>query len=103
MTTLFERSLVAAVLTLAACSSNSSSTHTVGGRVHGIWDGADGVGLQLEAQGVKTLLTVPSNGDFKFPTPLAPGASYIVTVLASPYLHDCAIQSGGNGIVGDDD
>jgi FG-GAP repeat protein len=101
MTTLFERAAVAAVLAIAACSS-SPSTHTVGGRVHGIWDGADGVGLQLEAQGVKTLLTVPSNGDFEFPTPLAPGASYVVTVLASPYLHDCAIQSGGNGVVGDD-
>src|ERR1041384_7091190 len=102
MTTLFERAAGAAFLTFAACSS-SPSTHTVGGRVHGIWDGGDGIGLQLEAQSVKTLLTVPANGDFAFPTPLAPGASYVVTILASPYLHDCAIQSGGNGSVGDDD
>ena len=102
MTKLFERAVIAAIIGAAACSSSPSS-HTVGGHVRGVWDGADGVGLQLQAQGVTSLLTVPSNGDFHFPTPLAPGASYVVTVLASPYLHTCAVEVGGNGVMSDED
>lgn len=48
-----------------------------------MWDGADGVALRLQADGVDTLLTVTGDGAFEFPAALASGASYSVTVAAS--------------------
>lgn len=77
--------------------------HRVGGRVHGLWDGADGVALRLQADGIDTLLTVAANGDFGFTEPLAPGASYTVTVATNPAKHTCVVDTGGNGTVADVD
>jgi drug/metabolite transporter superfamily protein YnfA len=71
----------------------------VGGRVHGLWDGADGVVLRLQADGIDTLLTVPRNGDFGFAEPLVEGASYTVTVATNPGKHTCVVDAGGNGMV----
>jgi FG-GAP repeat protein len=73
----------------------------VGGRVHGLWDGADGVALRLMADGVDTLLTVSANSEFRFPPQFAPGASYTVTVVSNPVQHTCIVDGGGNGVVGD--
>jgi hypothetical protein len=73
----------------------------VGGRVHGLWDGADGVALRLMADGVDTLLTASANGEFRFPPQFAPGASYTVTVVTNPVQHTCIVDAGGNGVVAD--
>ncbi|HEX3760051.1 MAG TPA: FG-GAP repeat protein, partial [Kofleriaceae bacterium] len=73
----------------------------VGGRVHGLWDGADGVALRLMADGVDTLLTASGNGEFRFPPQFAPGASFTVTVVTNPVQHTCVVDGGGNGTVGD--
>jgi FG-GAP repeat protein len=74
----------------------------VRGRVHGLWDGADGVALRLMANGVDALLTA-SNGEFHFPPQFAPGTSYTVTVLTNPVQHTCIVDGGGNGVVPDTD
>ena len=73
--------------------------HHVGGRLHGLWDGADGVALQLKTDRTTTLLTVSANGSFQFPDLLAPGVSYTVTVTANPVQHTCVVGAGGNGMV----
>lgn len=72
----------------------------VGGTVHGMWTGADGVALRLTADGVDTLYTVTANGPFMFPSRLDEDASYAVTVVSSPGRHTCAIQAGAAGVVG---
>ena len=78
--------------------------HRVGGRVHGLWDGADGVALRLMADGVDTLLTVSANGEFLFEPQFTSGASYTVTVATNPVQHTCVVDGGGNGrIVADAD
>jgi len=75
----------------------------VGGDVRGLWDGADGVVLQLEADGANTLLTASANGAFSFPRPLGSGTSYTVTVATSPAGHTCVVDGGGGGTVADRD
>ena len=94
----------AALITLCGVSSCGSSDHdnAIGGSVRGLWDGADGVALKLQANGVDTLFTVRSNGAFQFPVRLAPGTSYSVTVKSDPYLHTCVVDAAGNGVVEDD-
>lgn len=91
----------AALCGLSACGSSDhdDNTHTLGGSVRGLWNGADGVALKLQADGVDTLLTVQSNGAFQFPARLAPGTSYSVTILTLPYLHTCVVDAAGNGVV----
>jgi trimeric autotransporter adhesin len=71
----------------------------IGGTVHGLWTGADGVALRLTATGVDTLYTVPVNGDFVFPTTLAEGASYVASIASNPARHSCTIVAGANGVV----
>jgi hypothetical protein len=71
----------------------------IGGNVHGLWDGADGVMLRLEAGGVETLLTVPGNGTFSFPVSISEGASYAVTVAKQPGMHTCVIDTDGSGTI----
>jgi hypothetical protein len=68
-------------------------------RVHGLWDGVDGVALRLQADGVDTLLTVPTNGRFSFDQPLAPGTSYTVTVATTAVKHTCTVEAAGNGVI----
>jgi hypothetical protein len=72
---------------------------SVGGTVHGMWTGADGVALRLMADGVDTLYSVPTNGLFSFPQTLVEGASYVVAVASNPTKHTCTIASGVNGVV----
>src|SRR4051812_4519152 len=74
--------------------------HVVG-RVHGLWDHADGVALRLVADGVDTRLTVSTNGEFRFPPQFAPGSSFTVTVVGNPVQHTCVVDGGGNGVVAD--
>jgi hypothetical protein len=75
----------------------------VGGRVHGLWDGANGVALRLRADGVDTLLNVATSGSFRFDESLAPGTFYTVTVATNPVQHTCVVDGGDNGVVADAD
>jgi len=72
----------------------------IGGTVHGMWTGADGVALRLTANDVDTLYTVTSDGPFSFPAGLDEGVSYVATIAANPTRHTCSIASGANGVVG---
>ena len=71
----------------------------IAGRVHGLWDGTDGVVLRLHADGGDVLHTVSTNGPFHFDAVLPAGSPYAVTVAASPAMHDCVIEHGGSGVV----
>ena len=74
------------------CAANS---FTVGGTVTGL----AGAGLVL-ANGTDTV-AVSSNGTFAFPTPIASGGSYLVSVKTPPSspTQSCTI-AGGSGTVG---
>jgi hypothetical protein len=94
----------ALVVVLGACGAvKSEGDRHVGGNVRGLWDGADGVVLELEADGAHTLLTASANGMFSFPKPLGSGTLYTVTVATSPASHSCVVDAGGNGTVADVD
>lgn len=100
--------VVAFMVVVGACGTvepgqQQQQQNSIGGQVRGLWDGADGVALRLEASGVNAILTVPANGGFSFPHKLASGTSYIVTVAGNPANHVCAVESGGNGAIGDAD
>src|SRR5678815_78798 len=75
----------------------------IGGQVRGLWDGADGVALRLQARDTDAFLTVAANGVFQFAERLTPGTSYTVTVAANPVQHTCVVDGGGNGMVTDAD
>jgi hypothetical protein len=60
--------------------------------------GLTGPGLVLQ-DNASDNLSVPTNGNFVFPTHIASGATYDVTILSQPYAH-CAVTSGGTGVVG---
>jgi hypothetical protein len=94
--------LAAACNQLLGIPEATQGRHVVG-RVHGLWDHADGVALRLVADGVDTRLTVSANGDFRFPPQFTPGASYTVTVIGNPVAHTCVVDGGGNGVVADTD
>lgn len=72
----------------------------IGGIVHGLWRGADGVALRLTADGVDTLYTVTANGHFTFSSTLDEGVSYATTIVSNPTKHTCVINSSANGVVG---
>lgn len=71
----------------------------VGGIVHGMWTGADGVALRLTADGIDTLYSATANGAFSFPTTISEGASYVVSLASNPTMHLCTI-SRGKGVAG---
>src|SRR5688572_13103147 len=71
------------------------TTYTVGGSVSGLV----GSGLSLALNGGGNL-TVAANGAFTFPTGLATGASYTVTVVTHPAgpSQVCSVSSGSGAI-----
>ena len=75
-------------------------THTVGGTVAGL----AGTGLVLSLNGGAQTLAIPANGGFTFPTALATGSSYAVTVATQPSgpSQTCSIANG-SGQVGASD
>jgi hypothetical protein len=90
---------------LHACGGGGASTgsggqpaqhYSVGGSVSGL----SGSGLQL-SDGSGTPLSVSANGAFTFPTQVASGASYAITIATQPTnpTQDCAV-SNGSGRVG---
>jgi len=95
---------VLGLLVSAACGfPRPSNVGGIGGHVHGLWDGTDGVVLRLQAEGIDALLAVPTNGIFTFPDPLAEGTRYTVVVAANPPQHVCVVEAGGSGTFADAD
>ncbi len=99
---------VLVVVFCGACNSllgipDATQSSRVGGQVRGLWQGADGVALRLQADGVDTLLTASANGAFSFDTRLVPGTSYTVTVITNPVHHTCVVDGDGNGAVAEED
>ena len=76
-----------------ACTANPPVTYSVGGTVSGL----SGT-VVLQDNGGDNL-TVTANGSFAFPTQLASGAAYAVTVLTQPSGQTCTVSSG-TGTVG---
>jgi hypothetical protein len=99
---------MAVVAGLAGCAqllgvNDVTVERRIGGQVHGLWDGTDGVALRLQAHATDALLTVAANGAFHFAEQLPPGTSYTVTVATSPVQHTCVVDGGGNGMAADAD
>ena len=69
------------------------SAYSVGGTVSGL------TGTVVLQDNVGDNLSVTANGSFTFPTHLAGGAAYSVTVKTQPARQACAV-SGGSGTVG---
>ena len=81
------------ITTVAVTCSNGSS-YTIGGTVSGL----TGTGLVIQNNGGDNL-KVTTNGAGYFPTWLATGSSYYVTVLTQPSGQSCSV-SNGIGTVG---
>src|SRR5581483_8062728 len=77
---------------VVTCTTN---TYTVGGTVTGL----AGTGLALRNNGGDQI-AVGGNGAFTFPTRVASGAAYAVTVAAQPSgpTQTCVVASGGGTI-----
>jgi len=73
-------------------------THTISGRLQGL-----GAGLQVTLMNSGAdPVTLSANGAFAFPTPVAHGGGYAVTVSTQPTGQTCAVSSGsGAGVTGD--
>ncbi|HEX7013313.1 MAG TPA: hypothetical protein VF161_11220 [Steroidobacteraceae bacterium] len=93
--------ILVALFAIGACSNGRGSlgesaeqqeptTVTIGGTVTGL----EGSGLVLQNNGGDDL-TITSNGNFMFATPLDPGATYNVTVLTRPSnpSQTCAVNN----------
>jgi FG-GAP repeat protein len=99
---------VAVVAGLAGCTqllgvNDVTVQRRIGGQVRGLWGGADGVVLRLQAQDTDALLKVAANDAFQFAERFPPGTSYTVTVATNPVQHACVVDGGGKGMVTDDD
>jgi hypothetical protein len=70
-------------------------TYTVGGTVAGLAR----QGLVLE-NGAKDPLAVSADGTFVFPTALADGAEYAVTIASQPEAQTCVVTNGAGKITG---
>jgi hypothetical protein len=80
------------------CANKTSATDTIGGIALGIL----GSGLVLQDNAGDNL-TVSSNGTFTFPTPLASGMPFLVTVLSPPInpYQDCIVTNAAGTTGGD--
>ena len=94
-----------ASLTLAGClpiegPPDVAVAYHIGGRVHGLWNGTDGVALRLQADRVDAVVTVSTTGTFSFPDLLGAGTSYTVSVMGNPAKHACVIAGREIQIIG---
>lgn len=74
----------------------SNATYSVSGSVTGL---ASGTSVVLQNNGGDNV-TVNANGTFVFPTSLATGAAYSVTVLTQPTAQTCTVSNGTGTING---
>ena len=72
-----------------------TSTYTVGGTLSGLAGGQQLTLLDNEGDP----LTLTGNGSFTFPTPVAAGSSYMVTVGTQPTVQVCAVSAGAGSAV----
>jgi subtilisin-like proprotein convertase family protein len=77
-------------------TTGGGSTFTVGGNVGGL----TGAGLVLSLNSGAQTLPVAANGAFTFPTGLANGAPYAVTVGTQPSGQTCSVANGSGTIAG---
>lgn len=71
----------------------SALRYAVGGQVVGLTSAGSGATLLLRNNGADDF-TVPSTGPFTFPTPVAHGAAYSVTVGRQPAGQTCSVSDG---------
>ena len=81
---------------LLPTTSGGPTTYTVGGNVSGL----SGAGLVLSLNAGAQTLPVAASGAFTFPTGLANGAAYAVTVGTQPAGQTCSVASGSGTIAG---
>src|SRR5438034_743650 len=83
--------VVVLAVTVSACGAVETpagevTTHRVGGEVRGLWRGADGVALRLEADGASSLVTAGNGaftGDRSAPIRLPLGATTLALALTA--------------------
>jgi hypothetical protein len=71
--------------------------YAIGGTINGL----RGTGLVLQDNGGDNLTLAADSSSFTFPTPLAGGSAYSVTILTQPANENCSV-SQASGIVGSD-
>ncbi|MGN6520998.1 MAG: reprolysin-like metallopeptidase [Dokdonella sp.] len=76
--------------------TGGGATYTVGGTVGGL----TGSGLVLSLNAGAQTAAVASNGPFVFPTALADGSAYIVTIGTQPSGQTCSVANGSGTIAG---
>jgi subtilisin-like proprotein convertase family protein len=81
---------------LIPTTSGGPTTYTVGGNVGGL----TGSGLVLSLNAGAQTLPVAANGAFTFPTGLADGAAYAVTIGTQPSGQTCSVANGSGTIGG---
>jgi len=82
------------VLDATTSTSTSTVTYTVGGTVNSVIPGST---LVLQNNGGDNL-TVSADGSFSFPTRVANGATYNVTVLTNPTNQVCAVTNASGKV-----
>lgn len=96
------------LLAVAACKfdelpplepvTDAPASLAVGGLIAGLWTGAP-LELRLTSTGgADQMLTVNEEGSFAFPTAVATGASFAVTVGSQPAEHACEVQNGSGDV-----
>ena len=92
------RFLAMCSVVLAACGDNDKASESIGGNVSGL----AGTGLVLHNSNGEEL-AITGNGAFHFPTKLAFGAAYEVTVATQPTAPTqmCVVANGGGKIDAD--
>jgi len=83
-------------VTNVAVTCSALPTYTIGGSVVGL----AGSGLVLALNGGDQTLAVSANGAFTFPTALANGSPYAVTVGTQPSGQDCTVANGSGTVAG---
>ncbi len=79
-----------------ACTSNTTTTFTIGGSVSGL----TASGLVLQDNGADNLTVQANATSFTFPTKVATGGAYAVTVKTQPTGETCTVASGSGTVAG---
>jgi len=82
---------------VVSCSTNS---YTIGGTVYELGEGSGSGAVTLENNGEPDSLIV--SGPFTFPTPVASGMTYDVTVQVQPPLQTCLVSAGTGTVTSTD-
>ncbi len=83
-------------VTNVAVTCAATPTYTIGGTVSGL----SGAGLVLSLNAGSQTLPVSTNGAFTFPTAVANGTAYTVTVGTQPAGQTCTVANGSGTVAG---